>query len=238
MTLAMLLMMAIVSNTAQAQELNEIVNNHIQAVGGADNWKKINSMVINMSMKAQGADIKLTMSRLHKKGMRIDIDAMGMQGYQIMTDKAGWTFMPFQGQTKPEPVTEEDVKSSQSDLDIMDEFMTYKEYGKTIEYLGKDEIEGTECFKISMTAKDGKVSTYYLDASNYYVVKQVTKQTVNGKEMESVLTFGDYKKLDAGIVMPMSQGGSMGNMEMSSVVVNTGIDESLFQPKLLSELKK
>lgn len=238
MTLGMILLLAIVSLNVKAQEIDEIVSKHIAAIGGIDNWKKVNSMTMNMSMKAQGAEVKITMNRLHKKGMRVDIDVMGMNGYQILTDKSGWSFMPFQGQDKPEPMTEEDVKKSQDDLDIMDAFITYKDYGKKIEMLGKDDVEGTDCFKVAMTDKDGTVNTYYLDASNYQIIKTVTKKTINGKEIEAIITYSNYKKLDSGIVVAMAQGGSMGDMEMTSVSVNSGVDESMFQPKALNEIKK
>lgn len=238
MNLALMLLLTILSVNAKAQELEDIVNKHIKAIGGLENWKKVKSMTMNMSMKAQGAEVKLTMNRLQKKGMRVDIDLMGMNGYQIVTDKAGWSFMPFQGQDKPEPMTAEDVKKSQDDLDIMDAFITYKDYGKKIEMQGKDDVEGTDCFKISMTDKDGSVSTYYLDESNYQIIKTVTKKSINGKEIEATITYSNYKELDGGIMMPMAQGGSMGEMEMTSVVVNSGVDESIFQPKALSEIKK
>lgn len=238
LNLGMMLLLAITTVNVNAQEVDEIVSKHIKAIGGMENWKKVNSMTMNMSMKAQGAEVKITMNRLHKKGMRVDIDVMGMNGYQILTDKSGWSFMPFQGQDKPEPMTEEDVKKSQDDLDIMDAFITYKDYGKKIEMLGKDDVEGTDCFKISMTDKDGTVSTYYLDASNYQTIKTVTKKSINGKEIEATITYSNYRELEGGIVMPMAQGGSMGEMEMTSVVINKGVDESMFQPKALSEIKK
>ena len=77
-----------------------------------------------MNMKAQGAEIKITSSVVDKKGMRIDVAVMGMNGYQILTDKDGWNFMPFQG------LTEDDVKNGQDDLSIADELMTYTDFNR------------------------------------------------------------------------------------------------------------
>jgi hypothetical protein len=170
--------------------------------------------------------------------MRADIEVMGMTGYQIMTDKAGWSFMPFAGQTKAEPSTADDVKSSQDELDIIDPFITYQAYGKKIDYLGKDDIEGTECHKVALTDKEGDMTTYYMDASNYYVIKEVSKKKANGKEMEMTKTYGNYKKLDEGIVFPMFIGGDQGEMEIAKLEINKPIDEAMFEPKALSEMKK
>ncbi len=237
-SIGMMFFMAFISYTISAQDLNQIVKSHIDAIGGAENWNKVKSITSEMSLKAQGAEIKVTMNILQKKGFRVDIELMGMSGYQIMTDKEGWGYMPFAGQTKAEAATPDDVKSSQDDLDIIDDFITYKDYGKKLEYLGKDDMEGTECHKISMTDKEGKVTTFYLDASNYYTLKEVSKKKANGKEYESTTTYNNYKKLDSGIVVPMSQSGDQGDMETSKIEINKPIDIAIFQPKTLAELKK
>mgnify|MGYP000995824463 FL=1 len=94
---------------AIAQSAEEIVNKHVEAIGGAENWKKMNSLVMEATMKAQGAEIKIVRSQIHNKAMRMDIAVMGMNGYQILTPTEGWSFMPFQGQTKAEPMTADDV---------------------------------------------------------------------------------------------------------------------------------
>jgi hypothetical protein len=234
----LLLLLAFLSFNMSAQDIQEIVDHHIMAVGGAENWSKLKSKTSEMLMKAQGAEIKVVMNQLHKKGMRVDIELMGMHGYQIITDKEGWGYMPFGGQAKPEPATAEEVKASQDDLDLMDKFITYKDYGKKIEYIGKDDMEGTECYKISMTDKDGEMTTFFLDASNYYIIKEVVKKKINGKEIEATTTYSNYKKLDEGVVMAMSSSGDQGEMEITKVEINKTIDPMMFQPKTLEELKK
>jgi outer membrane lipoprotein-sorting protein len=213
-----------------AQTAEEIVNKHIEAIGGADNWKKINSLVMEASIKAQGAEIKLTRTHLHNKAMRMDIAVMGMNGYSIITQKEGWNFMPFQGQTKYEAMTPDDVKSSQDELSILDEFITYKDLGKKLEYLGKDDLEGTECFKLKLTDKEGEEITYWLDPTNYYTLKQSQKVKANGKEMESVTTFSNYKNIEEGIVYAFSLGGDWGDTEINKITINPKIDESIFKP--------
>ena len=216
-----------ISAFAQTQE--EIINKHIEAIGGRDAWAKLNSLRMEASMKMQGAEIKITFLQLHNKAMRQNINVMGMDGYQIMTQKEGWTFMPFQGQTKPEPMTADDVKNGQDDLNLQEDFLSYKDQGKKIEYLGKDDMDGTECFKLKMTDKDGKETSYFLDASSYLTLKQSTKFTADGKEMEVATLFSNYKKLPEGIVYPMSVSGGWGDTEFTKVEVNVPIDEKEFQ---------
>ena len=88
------------------------------------------------SMKANGAEIKVTIYMVDKKAMRQNIALMGMEGYSILTNTEGWTYMPFQGQTKPEAMTADDVKKAQDGLSLSDDFITYKEQGKKIRIFG------------------------------------------------------------------------------------------------------
>jgi hypothetical protein len=228
--LLLLLVLTAFGFQTKAQNLEEIVKKHIEAIGGAENWKKVKSMKSVAKMNAQGAEVMITIYQVHEKAMKAEISVMGMLGYQILTNQAGWGYMPWGGQTKAEPLTAEDVKSAQDQLSILDEFLTYQAKGKKIELVGKDDVEGTECFKITMTDKDNKITTYYINTADYHIVKTTSKSTVNGKEMESTSLFSNYKKLDAGIVLAMNTNGDMGDMEITSVEVNPNIDENLFKP--------
>lgn len=225
-----LLTFGIASFNLSAQTADEIVKKHIEAIGGKDNWAKVKSLKTEMSMKANGAEIKVTIYQVDKKAMRQNIALMGMEGYSILTNTEGWSYMPFQGQTKPEPMTADDVKKAQDGLNLQSDFITYKELGKKLEYIGKDDVDGTECLKLKMTDKDGIESTYYIDPSNYYIIKETTKMTVNGKEMENSTTYGNYKKTDVGIVYPYSIIGGWGETEITALTVNPKIDEALFKP--------
>ena len=213
-----------------AQTTDEIVANHIKAIGGKENWDKVKSIRMEHTLKAEGADINITIVQLDKKAMRQDISVMGMTGYNIISNTEGWNYMPWQGQTKAEPMTPDDVKNSQDELHIKDEFITYKELDKKLESYGKDDIDGTECYKMKLTDKNGKESTYYLDASNYHIIKQTQKKTVNGKEMENSTFFSDYKKLDEGIVFPMSISSDWGASQITKIEINPAVDESIFKP--------
>ncbi len=219
------------TQTLKAQSLDEIIVKHITAIGGNDNWNKVKSLRMVGKIKAQGADITVTISQIDKKAMRQDIEVMGMKGYYFVTNTEGYSFMPFQGQTKPEPMTTDDVKNAQDDLYLQDDFITYKELGKKMELIGKDDIDGTECFKIKMTDKDGQETTYFIDTDNYYVIKQVSKIKANGQEMENAITYGDYKKTAEGVVLPMSIMGGFGDTQITSLEINPKIDESIFKLK-------
>ncbi len=220
---------SIVALVGVSQNLDEIVKKHVDAVGGVENWKKLNCIKMECMIKANGAEIKIVISQVNKKALRQDISVMGMNGYQITTNTEGWNFMPFQGQTKPEAMTADDIKNSQDELNIVDEFITYKELGKKLELIGSDDIDGTDCFKLKMTDKEGQETTYFIDKSDYYVIKSVSKIKADGKEMENASTYGNYKKTPEGLVFAMNITSGFGPMEIIKLEVNPKLDDAIFK---------
>ena len=213
-----------------AQTAEEIVTKHIEAVGGAAAWKKVNSIYYEGKMTVQGAEINVTITALNGKGSRQNISVMGMTGYQIVTPTAGWNFMPFQGQTTAEPMTADELKQSADDLDVQGKLVDYKSKGHSVEYLGKDDVEGTECFKIKITTKAGNVETVFIDPKSYYIVRSVVKRTANGQETDVQSDLSNFQKLPEGIVVPFSITLPFGEMVISKAEVNKKIDESTFKP--------
>ncbi len=51
----------------------------------------------------------------------------------------------------------------------------YKEKGNTVEYLGKEEMEGTKVHALKVTKKNGDVATLYLDADSFLELKAVAR---------------------------------------------------------------
>src|SRR5947209_3631346 len=106
------------ANTVKAQNADEIIQKHINAIGGIDNWNKVKSMKMTGSMSVGGMEIGLTQTALNDKGMRTDISAMGSSGYTIVTPKEGWMYMPFAGSVTVTPIPADQLKMSQAKMSV------------------------------------------------------------------------------------------------------------------------
>ncbi len=215
--------------TVKAQTADEVIAKHIDAIGGAENWKKVNSMKMEGVLQVQGAEVNVVVTVLHGKGMRQDISVMGMTGYEIVTPTEGWDFMPFQGQTEPEAKTAEELAEAQDNLDAQGELLDYATKGHKVELIGKEDVEGTECFKLKVTKKGGSVSTLFIDPKSFYIVQSKSTQKANGQEVEVTTSYSNYEKLPEGIVMAKSMTLPFGEMNMTKITVNGPVEESFFK---------
>lgn len=215
----------------QAQTVDEVVNKHVQALGGADKIKSLQSTVAEGTMSIQGMEIPLKVVTKHKKGVRVEFEVMGTTNITVMTPTAGWMLMPINNQTDPVDADSVTLKEAKMDLDLTGELYDYKNKGNKLELAGKETLEGQELYKIKLTRADGTSTNYFLDATTYYVAKKVTKKKVEGQEVEVTEILSNYKKTPEGYVYPESAEQMPLGMKMnfSKVQSNAPVDDQIFE---------
>ena len=217
-------------NVANAQTADEIIAKHIDAMGGVERLLALKTSVAEANLDIQGMAIPVKMTQVHNVGSRIDITAMGLENFIIQTPTEGWTFMPIQGQAKPEPTPAEVVKETSDALDLQGSLLNYKEKGHTVTLLGKEDFEGVDCFKLKVVCKNGMELTNFIDPDSYYIIKTIIKSKASGKEVEETQTFSNFTKLDSGYVFPMAMTGfGPGELKISKMELNVPVDEKIFK---------
>ena len=217
-----------------AQTVDDIINKHIDAVGGKDKLSQIKSLYVENSLEVMGNATSSVESLVEGKGFKSESDFNGMKIVNCYTDKGGWLLNPFAGATDPQAMPEEiyNVGKDQiyfgGNLYFASPLMDYAAKGNKAELQGK---EGTN-YKIKFTA-GGRETTYYIDQSTYYLTKSVTKGEMMGQSIEIVSTYSDHKKTDFGIVLPNSRTTDFGQFALAAKVtkveVNKEIDPKIFE---------
>ena len=154
------------------------------------------------------------------------------------TEAWGTNFMSMEAEKKDSETTE-NIKREAGDFP--DPFLDYKDKGYAVELLGKETVEGTDCFKIKLTKKpklvDGvdvdNISYYFFDPDNFVpIVVESEILTGQMKGKISTIGFSDYQEVD-GLYVPfsISQGiKDMGSqvINFTSVEFNPTVDDAIF----------
>jgi hypothetical protein len=231
------------SFTAGAQTVDEVIAKNIQAHGGAGKIKSVQTMRITAKF-SQGsfrADFRQENKRADK--VREEFIIQGLAQVQAYDGKTGWQISPFGGRKDPELLSQDDLKSLAVDADIDGPLVDYKEKGHKAELVGHDSMEGTDCFKIKLSMKNGDVRYYYLDADSFLELKLEIQTTIRGALQESELYFGDYEQVN-GIYYPFAveqaQKGSASRAQISVEKIEQNIpleDAHFSMPVSKSETK-
>ena len=112
--------------------------------------------------------------------------------------------------------------------------MNYKDKGYKAELMGKEDMEGSEAYKIKLTDKDNDITYYYVDASNYFVIKQSSKRKFKEKEITQDVYQSNYQAIE-GVQFPMSieikTPGSEQTQKgtFTKVEVNVDVEDAFFK---------
>lgn len=218
----------------QAQKAEEVVAKHLAAVGAA-NWTGVNSVKMEAKISsdaAAGMVILWNSTIVRDKAARMDVSVMGMTQIMAVTADKGWSTNPFMGQNDPEPMTADQIESMKDMLDIDGTLVGYKEKGYTIEYVGTEDVDGTEAIKIKVN-KGKKTEYIYFDPETYYEIKQTVVEEVDGKSVESSTMSSNFTKTEQGVVVPFTiqQVGPMGpsTITLTAITFNPTVDNSIFE---------
>ncbi len=221
---------------AAAQTVDEVIAKHFAALGGADKLKAVKSIRFTGRMEVgPGLQAPVTMD-VKRPGMsRMELTIQGMTMVQAYDGKMGWQIVPFQGKKDAEPLSADDLKDVQEQADSIDgPLMDYKAKGNQVELLGKEKIEGADCFKLKVSVKNGNVHTLYIDSDSFLEIKDVFKRMQNGTEVEFEILPGDYKEVE-GLLFPFSEEQSIKGKPdkqrifIEKIELNPALDEARYK---------
>jgi len=188
---------------ARAQTVEEVIAKNIQAHGGMDKLKSVQSIRTTAKLNQGSFEAQFRQEIKRPGKVREEFIIQGMAQIQAYDGKTGWQISPFGGRKDPDLMSQDDMKSLVVDSDIDGPLVNYKEKGHKAELVGHDSVEGTDCYKIKLSMKNGDVRYYYLDTDSYLELKVEIQTTIRGALRESEMYFGDYEQVN-GIYYPFA----------------------------------
>jgi outer membrane lipoprotein-sorting protein len=188
---------AAIALPAAAQTVDEIIAKNVEARGGEAKLRAVKAVRLTGKVEVGPGMVAPTTMVIKRPGMvRMEFTVQGMTAIQAYDGKTGWGVMPFQGKKDPEPMAADDVKQLEDQADLDGPLMDYKAKGNTVEYLGKDKVEGSDAYKLKVTKKNGIIETSYIDADSGLEVKTVTKTKIRGNDTEVETTYSDFRSVE------------------------------------------
>jgi len=224
------------AETQQAPTLDELVAKNIEAKGGAEALRALQSLNLAGKMILNEGQLQLGYSETKKRPEEVRSEAtlQGMTAVQAYDGKEGWKISPFQGRKDPEKISADDAKPLIEDAEIDGPLVDWKNKGSTLEYLGREDVDGTSAYKIKVARKNGDVNFVYLDPDHFLEIRVLTQRVQHGAQEETETDIGDYEKI-GGVFIPFSiEQGRKGDPDKQKVVIekaeaNVPVDDAIFK---------
>ena len=215
-----------------AQSVDDIINKHVEAMGGAAALSQFKSLRVEAAMQVMGMEIETKTTIVHQRGYHSETEVQGMKIVQAIDGNTGWMINPMMGQTTAQALPEEAVASMVAQLDLTGMYK-YAEKGIKAELVGQESIEGDPAYVVRLTLPNGGQVTNYISKDSHYIIRTVVKVTAEGQEIETKVSQSNFKKVN-GIVYPFTSQietpampGAV-TMLVKNIEVNGTINEAIF----------
>lgn len=237
--LVALLAAALLSLTTQAQNppvqfatvrtatltAQDVLDKHVQALGGTDKLQALQTVIVKQTTSAQNQEIPQTLYILPGKGVRSEMNAMGIEIVVAARADSGWQVNPaLYGNQQAVALSDKQARSVCAQADLFGPLVSAQAKGHTVTYDGDEKIEGDLCHKLTVVTRTGGQYTAYVAQKNYMLVKLITKS--------SEVYYADYRNV-AGYWFPhlveVISGGTKASLTDRSFEVNKPVDDALFR---------
>lgn len=214
---------------APALTADQVVGKNLDAVGGKDAITKIKSISTEATMQVMGNEAPSKTVVMDGVGLKSESEFNGMKIISVYTDKGGWMQNPMAGATDPTPMPDDQYNAGKGGIYVGGMLYDYAAKGSTIALASSDD----KTYTIKLTTKEKQEYTYVIDAKTFLVSSMATTAQMQGQPVELTTSYSDYKKTDAGFMVPYSMGMDFGgqfqlSMTVNKVEVNKPVDPAIF----------
>lgn len=224
------LLCAAVGRPAAAQTADELIAKNLQAKGGLEKIRAVQTIKQTSRMNIQGMEGRVTIYTKRPNMTRQEMNVGGQMIVNAYDGVTAWTINPNVGVTSPMVLggPQADAIREQSSFD--GPLVDYKKKGYTIELVGLETLNNRKVHHLKVTDKNRQVQHYYLDATTGLETK-VSFQTDMGGTFEQELS--DFRDIE-GIKIPFSirtlaNGVLQGQITVEKVEFNVKIDDAIFR---------
>ncbi|MGA8028141.1 MAG: hypothetical protein WB992_13440, partial [Bryobacteraceae bacterium] len=187
---------ALLALALRAQTVDEVIAKNIEARGGLENLKKVNT--IRMTGKFSAGSFRASFVQEIKRPNKIrqEMIIQGMAETQAYDGKTGWQVSPFEGRKDPDLMSADDMKPLVEEADIDGPLVDYKNKDHRAELIGHDSVEGTDCYKVKLSLANGDVWYYYIDTDSFLELKIETERNIRGTVRYDETLYGDYDQVN------------------------------------------
>jgi outer membrane lipoprotein-sorting protein len=209
--------------------VDQIVSKHLDALGGLERLKDIQTMKKVAKMTTQGREATTTMYFKRPNLSRQEVVVDGKTVINAFDGTTPWIINPLTGFNRPVTVSGAQAAMIREDSSFDGPLVDYKSRGTLIDYVGLEPLGEGQAHHLRVTSASRQVRHLYLDATTYLEVKLAADVDKNKLEQLS----SDYRDVDgvkvAHHLKTIVNGSVQGEMRLESVEFNLPIETALFR---------
>lgn len=210
-----------------------VVSDYIQAIGGVDAVKKLNSTSSTGTLSVQGMSLDVTQKRMapNKTSQVIVMNGQTV-GKTVFNGTKGYQ----EQMSNRMDMTDDQMADMKLQTAIIPQVDYVSNSNYKLSVLGTEKVNNADAYKLLVTMPSGKADTEFYDVASKLLVKQIISRSMNGQDAMATYEFSDYKKVgDVMLPYKLSLSIASGAMNQSiditltDIKINEGVTDADFQ---------
>jgi outer membrane lipoprotein-sorting protein len=215
---------------AQTQTVDELLARNIQAKGGMEKLRSIQTVKQTGRLNIQGMEGKQVVYAKRPNLLRQELTMSGTLVVMAFDGQTPWMINPNLGAAAPIAMTGPLAEMIKDQSSFDGPLIDYKAKGYLIDLVGPETLAGRQVYHLKLTDKARQVQHCYLDAETGLEAKLVSQNEM-GQSFEQELS--DYRDVE-GIKVPfsirtLSNGVQQGQITVDKVEFNVKIVDAIFK---------
>ena len=209
--------------------VDEIVAKHLDAMGGLQKLKSIETIKKVAKVTMNGRETKTTMYFKRPNLSRQEVTIDGKNVVNAFDGRTAWIINPLTGFNRPVTISGAQLATIREDSAFDAPLVDYQSRGTLVDYVGKEPLGEGHAHHLRVTTATRQVRHLYLDATTYLEVKLTADVDRNKLEQLSM----DYREVFglkvAHHLKTLVNGVVQAETHVESVLFNLPLDDKLFQ---------
>ena len=222
--MALLLVLTLTGATAPLPDVSTVVQRHVDAIGGAERWRHVDSLLIR-GKDSFGTFVWLWRSPNKVRTEERDDVNGGKTLVMSFDGTTAWTTNPFKGTPDPRKLTEAERRRWETGLAIRSDLLDLPQKGVALNLLGEETVSGRRAYKLSLVQPGRDEVLLWIDAETYLLLQRARNVVAPWGAVRLVTTvLSDYRRVQ-GVLVPHTFGTTTCLVE-----VNPELDDGAFRP--------
>ena len=221
-----------------ALTVGQIIERNIAARGGAENWKKVQTVAWTGHVETGPDGISkapFVMMFRRPDSTRFEILTEGQRSVRIFDGHKGWKLRPASnGAPDVKEYNPEELSYARDAAGLDGPLFDYQAKGVSVVLAGIDSVEGHQAYRLGLTMPSGQTRSDWIDAQSFLELKyERATRNATGQSGSVSVYYRNYQTVQ-GLVMPfmIETGGAADKdtdkMVIEKIALNPALEASLF----------
>jgi hypothetical protein len=230
--LVLVALSTLLSSTAGAQTLDEVLAKHAAAHGGLERWRAVHSLAVAGTQVAFSESAPFVFEWRRPDSSRFEHSMLGQKITVGHDGTVTWWIHPLLDIAKPTAVDAPKAALARRAAEFESPLIDAAAKGNKVELLGKEEIDGQPAWKLKVTRKEGAEETWYLDVTSHLEIARFDRTLDLPDPQDRWTYYSDFRAVE-GLVIPHRQDQEYSirhvSLTVETVRINPEIDPGRFK---------